>query len=97
MQLLKYQSESEETIRSTAYEIKHSRTGEFRLVDASLGKISAVRFPYIEDAIKLNRAHLDHLLTKLSDWTDSECLQAQESIRGGSEFDLAFEENSPKR
>ena len=66
-------------------------------MDASLGKVSAVRFPYVEDAVKLNRARLNHLLTTLSDWTDSECLQAQESIRGGSEFDLAFEENNPKR
>ena len=94
---MKYQTEAEEVIRDTAYEIQHSRTGEFRLVDSSLGKISAVRFPYVEDTIKLNRARLNHLLSTLSDWSDSECLQAQEDIRRGSDFDLAFEENSPKR
>ena len=97
LQLLKYQSEAEEIIRDTAYEIKNSRNGEFRLVDSSLGRVSAVRFPYVEDTVKLNRAHLNHLLTTLSDWTESDCLQAQEDIRSGSEFDLNLDENSPKR
>ena len=96
MQLLKYQSEAEEIVLGTSYDI-YNRNGEFRLIDSSIGEVSKVRLPYVQDTVKLNRLRLNHLITSLSDWTEEECLQAQQDISDGTEFDLAIKEGTPKR
>ena len=93
---MKYQAEAEEAVRGASYDV-YSQDGGFRLVDSSIGEVSKVRFPYVNDAVKLNRLRLDHLIASLSDWTEEECLQAQQDLTKGTEFDLAIKEGTPKR
>ena len=96
MQLLKYQSEAEEIVLGTSYDI-YDLDGEYRLVDSTIGEISKVRLPYVQDTVKLNRLRLNHLIESLSDWSDNDCLQAQRSLTEGTEFDLDIKEGTPKR
>ena len=93
---MKYQSEAEEIVLGTSYDV-YNRNGDFRLVDSSIGEVSKVRFPYVHDAVKLNRLRLNHLITSLSDWTEEERLQAQRDVTDGTDFDLAIKEGTPKR
>lgn len=93
---MKYQSEAEEVVLGTSYDI-YNQDGEFRLIDSSIGEVNKVRFPYVQDTVKLNRLRLNHLIQSLSDWTDDECLQAQREVTDGTDFDLAIKEGTPKR
>ena len=93
---MKYQSEAEESVRGISYDV-YNQNGEFRLIDSTLGTISKVRLPYIQDAVKLNRLRLNHLIESLSDWSTEECLEAQQQIVEGTDFDLGIKEGSPKR
>ena len=96
LQLLKYQSEAEEVVLGTSYDI-YNNGGKYRLVDSSIGEVSEVRLPYVQDTIKLNRLRLTHLIETLSDWTEDECLQAQREVTAGTDFDLAIKDGTPKR
>ena len=96
MQLLKYQSEAEEVILGTSYDI-YNQNGEFRLIDSSIGEVSKIRLPYVQDRVKFNRLRLNHLIESLSDWTTEECLEAQQQLSEGTNFDLAIKEGTPKR
>ena len=96
LQLLKYQSEAEEIVLGTSYDI-YDQDGEYRLVDSSIGEVSKIRLPYVQDTVKLNRLRLNHLIESLSDWTENECLQAQRDLTAGTDFDLAIKEGTPKR
>ena len=94
--MIKYQSEAEEAIRNVTYDV-YIHDGDFRLVDSKLGKVSAIRLPYVSDTVKLNRAHLNHLIESLADWTESECQQARQKVTEGTELDFDLDENAPRR
>ena len=93
---MKYQSEAEEIVLGTSYDV-YQHKGNFRLIDSSIGEVSKVRLPYVQDTVKLNRLRLNHLIDTLSDWTEDECLQAQREVSEGTEFDLDIKEGTSKR
>ena len=96
MRLLKYQDEAEQIIKNAQYELD-SRDGEFRLVEAEIGDISQVRFPYVKDQVRLNRARLNHILDNLADWEPEEQASAEAAVTQGTSFDIGLEPDEPKR
>ena len=93
---MKYQDEAEQVIKNVQYELD-SRDGEYRLVEAEIGDISQVRFPYIKDQVRLNRARLTHILDKLADWSPEEQAKVESELTQGTTFDIGLEPDEPKR
>ena len=96
LRLLKYQDEAEQVIKNVQYELD-SRNGEYRLVEAEIGDISQVRFPYIKDQVRLNRARLNHILDKLADWSPEEQAKTEAELTQGTSFDIGLQPDEPKR
>ena len=94
--MLKYQDEAEQIIRDAQYDLD-SRDGEYRLVEAEIGDISRVRFPYVKDQVRLNRARLNHILDHLADWEPEDQVRAESEVTQGTSFDIGLEPDEPKR
>ena len=93
---MKYQDEAEQVIKNAQYELD-SRDGEYRLAEAEIGDISRVRFPYIKDQVRLNRARLTHILDNLADWTMEDQAKAEQEVTQGTSFDVGLKPEDPKR
>ena len=93
---MKHQAEAERVIRDVSHDIIKN-DGRFELVDSTIGNVTKRRFPYVSDAVKLNRKRLEHMLTQCSDWTEADSKAAHQSITAGSSFHLAVSDDAPKR